>query len=182
MEFEPDSNIMAYASSCCAVYASPVGSISDRGLSNAGTFYNYLKELGVFFDQATEMKSFRQSIVSIFYWFLEDAHAEPSISDIEIEYRSDLFETVQTIGETLNLDESEIRDAYERHFNSDFSLTLDDAIKEVLDEQGLSPIYLSAPGDAYLMVSRYFGAQTFMPDILNNLVSRRSYELFADNH
>ena len=168
-ELEPYSNIVAYVSSSLSENSSQA--ISQKDIEISGGFFNYLENIGTF--KSMVSKEFTDEILNIFYWFLEENNTEPSISEIEIEYKSRLLEDVINIGEALNEDRREIYGTIQAYMESDFGLFLEDNIKEVLNRYGLSPIYMNALGDEYLLIVKYFGAQTFMDDVLNNLLIRR---------
>ena len=87
---------------------------------------------------------------------------------------SSLYEEIETIGETLNVSHQEIYETYDIYY-SKYNYSVEDRIKDVLDEQGLSIMYFKAPEDNCALIVNYFGAQNFFPDILKHLVRRRAY-------
>ena len=142
----------------------------DYGCSRTW-LYDYLGKFGFFENKECE---FKDEVLRIFHWFMNENDLEPKLTDIQGEYMSSLYEEIETIGETLNVSHQEIYETYDIYY-SKYNYSVEDRIKDVLDEQGLSVMYFKAPEDNYALIVNYFGAQNFFPDILKHLVRRRAY-------
>lgn len=163
-EMESDSNITSY------VYSRMLAEV-DHEMCERTWLYDHLSKYGFFENQRDE---FRTEILRIFNWLAEEGDSEPKIGDIQSEYLSNIYNEIELTGQVLNVSRQEIFDTYDLYCSQN-NYSIEDEIKEVLDEQGLSLLYFKAPEDDYALVVSYFGAQTFFPDILNHLVRRRAF-------
>lgn len=160
---ESESGMMAY------IYGNMPAHI-DHKVCDRTFLYDHLEKYGFFENKRDD---FKEEVLRIFNWLLIEGEVEPSLSDIQSEYMSDMHSEIQAVGEALNLSKQEIFDTYDWYCYGN-NYTIEDEIKDVLVEKGLATMYFKAPQDDYALIESYFGAQTFFPDILNNLVRRRA--------
>ena len=142
----------------------------DHETSCRTWLYDYLDKFGFFENKGIQ---FNDEILQIFHWLMEEQNQEPKLTDIQTEYMSGLHDEIEEIGQSLNCSAQEIFDTYDRYYVK-YDYSIEDRIKDVLDANGLSPLYLTAPQDVCALIKQHFGDQTFFPDILNHLVRRRA--------
>lgn len=160
-EMESDDGITTY------VYQSMPGALS-KIVDDRTYLYDKLDKFGYFENKRCEFES---EIISIILRFMESGF-EPSLSEIQSEYLSLIYSEIFMNGCTLNRESQEIFDTYDLYCSNN-NYSIEDEIKEVLDRNGLSSMYLRAPEDVYALVTSYFGAQAFFPDIVKHLLRRR---------
>lgn len=161
-EMESTGNIMAY------VYSNmPV--VMNHEACDRTLLYDHLEKFGFFEAKESELNN---EVLRIFHWFLKESNQEPKIEEIQAEYMSNIYNDIENVGETFNFSSQEIFDTYDMYY-AKYDYSIEDRIKDVLDENGLSMMYFRAPEDSAALIASYFGAQTFFPDILKHLIRRR---------
>lgn len=131
--------------------------------------YDHLEKFGWFENKEID---FKNEVIGIFDRCMEHAIEDPTLGDLQDVYISGIFSEIEEWGRSLDCDPQEIFETQTLYHEKNSEL-IEDKIKIALDEQGLSPLYFTAPEDNYALIKQYFGAQNFFPDILNHLVRRR---------